>query len=299
MSLRTILLLLLLPLLSVGNMQALESTDFLPAGMLLQCVVDEPNFSLKTAEIGDPILCHLGTTTAFGRQAFPSGSYLTGHLEDAKAPGHFFGKGSLTVQFDRLVLPGQAALPLAAKVISVPKYKVERNGAIDGKGHAKRDAVEWAIPILWPVKVLTLPARGPYPALKGEVRITLRLMQDTVLPRAIAAYYSVPTPPWANPASPARPTSTVSRDAQFRNAAYLMPPQRTLTGAMPSGRKDTILVMKDQSAHVVQKYWLEGDQIRCLTANGENRMVPVTSLDFTETARINRERSVLFVLQSR
>jgi hypothetical protein len=268
--------------------------------MLLQCVVDEPNFSSKTAEVGDPILCHLGTTTAFGRQAFPRGSYLTGRLESAKDPGHFFGKGSLTIQFDRLVLPGQAVLPLSAKVLSVPKYKVERNGAIDGKGHAKRDAIEWAIPILWPVKVLTLPARGPYPTLKGEVRITLRLMEDTVLPRAVASYYSVPMPPWARPSSSARPTSsTVNNDAQFKNAVYVRPPQRALPVAMASDRRATVLVMKDQSAHVVQNYWLEGDMIRCVTQNGDSRTIPVASVDFTETVRINRERNVSFVLQSK
>ena len=52
----------------------------LPAGTLLQCTLDEPNFSSATAAVGDPVLCHLRGITEFGQQAFPRGSYLVGHL---------------------------------------------------------------------------------------------------------------------------------------------------------------------------------------------------------------------------
>jgi hypothetical protein len=268
----------------------------------LNCVIDEPNFSSKTAAIGDPILCHLGTTSAFGRQAFPRGSYLTGHLENAKDPGHFFGKGSLSIQFDRLVLPGEGVLPLAAKVVSVPKYKVERDGRIDGKGHAKRDAVEWAIPVLWPVKVLTLPARGPYPTLKGEVRITLRLMEDAVIPARVA---SVPMPPWTRPRS--RPTSlTVNPDYRLMSAADVRqaarPPEMVNVRRSAIGvaeRKPTLLVMKDHSAYLVQEYWLYREEIRCVMPSGENRRFLMANVDFTETVRINGERNVAFALQAR
>ena len=80
--------------------------------------------------------------------------------------------------FDRLVLPGAVTVPLSAKVISLPRLRADREGKIQGRGHPKRDALGWAIPVLWPVKILTLPARGPRPTLKGEVRITLRLLED-------------------------------------------------------------------------------------------------------------------------
>ena len=53
----------------------------LPAGTLLQCTLNEPNFSTATAAVGDPVLCHLRGVTEFGQQAFPRGSYLVGHLE--------------------------------------------------------------------------------------------------------------------------------------------------------------------------------------------------------------------------
>src|ERR1700721_3767079 len=74
----------------------------LPAGTLLQCTLNEPNFSTATAAVGDPVLCHLRGVTEFGQQAFPRGSYLVGHLESSKAPDHFFGKGNMKPQFDRI-----------------------------------------------------------------------------------------------------------------------------------------------------------------------------------------------------
>src|ERR1700723_2109511 len=155
---------------------------FLPAGTLLKCTMDEPNLSSATVAIGDPVLCRLHSMTEFGRQAFPRGSYLIGHLEAAQDPGHFWGKGFLKIQFDRIGLP-DGDMPLDAKVIGTRGYKVDKYGDIDGKGHAKRDIVEWMIPPLWPWKIIILPARGPRPTLKGESQLTLRLMDDVQMPQ--------------------------------------------------------------------------------------------------------------------
>src|SRR5712664_538690 len=77
----------------------------LPAGTLLQCTMNEPNFSSSTVAVGDPVLCHLHSVTEFGQQAFPRGSYLVGHMESAKDPGHFWGKGNMKLMFDRIGMP--------------------------------------------------------------------------------------------------------------------------------------------------------------------------------------------------
>jgi hypothetical protein len=159
----------------------------LPAGTLLKCTLNEPNFSSATAAVGDPVLCHLHGQTEFGQQAFPRGSYLVGHLEDAKDPGHFVGKGYLKLQFDRIGLP-TGDLPLESKIIATNGYKVDKEGRIDGKGHAKRDVIEWMFPPLWPWKVIMLPARGPRPKLKGESQITLRLMDDVEIAAMARTY---------------------------------------------------------------------------------------------------------------
>src|ERR1700756_10177 len=173
-----------------------------PAGTLLQCTVNEPNFSSATAAVGDPVLCHLRTLQEFGKQVFPRGSMLGGHLEADKEPGHFVGKGYLKITFDRVILPN-GDLPVPAKVIQARGYKVDKQGDIDGKGHAKRDVVEWMIPPLWPWKVVTLPLRGPRPTLKGEEPLELRLMDDIVIPRTLA--YGPYKPPYAS--SSVRPSS--------------------------------------------------------------------------------------------
>jgi hypothetical protein len=155
---------------------------FVPAGTLLSCTLDEPNFSSKTARPGDPVLCKTNRSVEmFGRSLIPRGAYLSARLRDYRDPGHFFGKGWLQLEFTSLTLPG-GSIPFDAKVISAARYRVSGDGRILGKGHPTRDAVEWSIPILWPVKVVTLPARGPRPALKGETQIELRLMEDLRIP---------------------------------------------------------------------------------------------------------------------
>jgi len=168
--------------LSAFTLSASARDVVLPAGTLLQCTLNEPNFSSATADVGDPVLCHLRAQIEFGQQAFPRGTYLVGHLESAKDPGHFFGKGYLKLQFDRIGLPS-GDLPLEAKVIATRGYKVDKEGKIDGKGHVKRDIIEWMLPPLWPWKVIMLPARGPRPALKGETALSLRLMDDVEIPQ--------------------------------------------------------------------------------------------------------------------
>ena len=160
----------------------------LPAGTLLQCSLNEPNFSTATVEVGDPVLCQLYGVSEFG-QSLPRGSYLVGHLDAAKNPGHFVGKGYLQLQFDRIGLPG-GDMPIQAKLISVTGFRVSREGKINGKGHAKRDVAEWMFPPLWPWKVIMLPARGPRPKLQRESTLTLRLMSDVEIPQVAQTFSS-------------------------------------------------------------------------------------------------------------
>ncbi len=204
-ALRAVCLLALFSLLAVC---ASAHDLILPAGTLLQCTLNEPNFSSASVAVGDPVLCHLRSVTEFGRQVIPRGSYLVGHLEAAQDPGHFWGKGYMKLQFDRIGMP-QGDMPLDAKVISTRGYKVDKYGDIDGKGHAKRDIVEWMIPPLWPWKIIMLPARGPRPTLKGESVLTLRLMDDVQLPQVAQTL----GPDWHFFGN--RPP-----DAQYENNAY-------------------------------------------------------------------------------
>lgn len=184
---RRTLCLVLLPFASLMFQSSARAQDILvPAGTLLHCTLDEPDLSSATASVGDPVICHLSSLQEFGHVVFPRGSYLGGHIESYKEPGHFFGKGNLKLTFDRIGLP-TTDVPVPGKVIAASGYRVNRKGEVVGHGHPKRDTVEWLLPPLWPSKVVTLPARGPRPALKGEEKLTLRLMDDVVVPRVTAA----------------------------------------------------------------------------------------------------------------
>ena len=69
---RRLILILVSTLAVLVSAAVVHAQDILvPAGTLLQCTMDEPNFSSKTAAIGDPVLCHLRTMQEFGRPVFP------------------------------------------------------------------------------------------------------------------------------------------------------------------------------------------------------------------------------------
>ena len=276
---------------------AVPAQDMLvPAGTLLQCTMDEPNFSSATAAVGDPVLCHLRTMQEFGKQLFPRGSMLGGHLEADKEPGHFVGKGYLKITFDRVILPN-VDVPVPAKVIQARGYKVDKEGDIDGKGHAKRDVVEWVFPPLWPWKVVTLPLRGPRPTLKGEEPLELRLMDDIVIPRIVAYGPAANSnrPPWVSSQKPSamngvQPSSV--QPAAEKSAASTGSEPIPTTCAGPLARVTT-LVLKSNAIYEVSKYRVNGDVLEFEELNGTKGAVDVNDVDWRKTTEMTSEvRSV-------
>ena len=253
--------------------------QLVPAGTLLQCTLDEPNFSSATAAIGDPVLCHLRTTQQFGRPMFPRGSMLGGHLEADKEPGHFVGKGYLRITFDRVILPN-GDLPVPAKVIQARGYKVDKQGDIDGKGHATRDTVEWMLPPLWPWKVLTLPARGPRPALKGEEPLQLRLMDDIVIPRFLAQMPHPDRPPFAQRSSF---NATPQTGGIQLASATTAPPVRNVAS---TGPRCTKLVLNSNQMIDVAKYHRQDDQLIITDAQGRSGSIEIADINWAKTAEM-------------
>jgi hypothetical protein len=291
-----------------------HSQDLLvPAGTLLQCTMDEPNFSSATATVGDPVLCHLRTQQEFGKPLFPRGSMLGGHLEAEKDPGRFVGKGYLKLTFDRVILPN-GDLPVPAKVIQARGYKVDKQGAIDGKGHATRDVVEWMIPPLWPWKVVSLPFRGPRPTIKGEEPLELRLMDDIVIPQHVAqvthdrpptaiiarpsAYHVLPQASAmqlavVNGASPSTQPDAPTAIPVVVEAAGSAQGSQTLPGGMDSSERFTMLVLKSNQMIEVMKYHRDGDLLMFQDVQGRNGSVDVKDVDWRKTSELTAEvRSV-------
>ena len=171
--------LLALSLLVAPPLFADAGQQLIPAGSLVSCTTGDARISSKTTAVGDPVLCKVEHRR--GDFMLPYGSYLGGEFSEYKDPGHFVGKGWMQLEFDRLYVNG-TAVPLDAKVVGVPGYKIDAQGRILGKGHPVRDTITWMIPILWPIDLINLPRRGPRPTLKTETALTLRVMEDVEVP---------------------------------------------------------------------------------------------------------------------
>ncbi len=296
--------------------------QILPAGTLLQCTLNEPNFSSASVAVGDPVLCHLRSVTEFGRQVIPRGSYLVGHLEAAQDPGHFWGKGYMKLVFDRIGMP-QGDMPLDAKVIATRGYKVDKYGDIDGKGHAKRDIVEWMIPPLWPWKIIMLPARGPRPTLKGESVLSLRLMDDVQLPQVAQTlgpdwHFFGPRPqndpqyqndayygslnnsagprlavrrvsPSEPPIAQEIPVVTYATYNPGATTARLASTSASITGTSPGV---PVFVLKTGMVLAVGNYTYQDGRISYELASGGNGVISTDEVDWTTTTQVNMQRGV-------
>jgi hypothetical protein len=285
----------------------------LPAGTLLQCTLNEPNFSSASVDVGDPVLCHLRGITEFGQQAFPRGSYLVGHLEAAKDPGHFVGKGYLKLQFDRIGLPS-GDLPLEAKVIATRGYHVDREGKIIGHGHPRRDVVEWMLPPLWPWKVIMLPARGPRAKLKGETVLSLRLMDDVQVPQVAQTH----GPSWHFFGKPhnesfhesqyqvGRPTLAVRNSAEAGGEGSLMAEARASFANLVSRVAGSpapvapsagpVFILKTGAVLAVGNYGYQDGRITYTLSNGGGGVVSSDEVDWSTTTRVNAQRGVRMTL---
>jgi len=278
-----------------------------PAGTLLQCTLNEPSLSSKTVDVGDPVLCHLRGITVFGQQAFPRGSYLVGHLEAAKDPGHFWGKGYLKLQFDRIGVPS-GDLPLEAKIISTRGYKVDKQGKIDGKGHPKRDVVEWMLPPLWPWKVIMLPARGPRPALKGETVLSLRLMDDVQIPQLAQTY----GPGWhffdrfKSQSYNDSQASSVRKQVTMQAASDTTTVQPTyaslVTREVPTNAQSApgmpVFVLNNGTVLSVSAYGYADNRITYTLMGGGTGVISTDDIDWSSTTRLNNQRGVRLSLHN-
>ncbi|HKU26438.1 MAG TPA: hypothetical protein VJQ54_13270 [Candidatus Sulfotelmatobacter sp.] len=285
------------------NQDASARDTVLPAGTLLQCTLNEPNLSTNTMDVGDPVLCHLRGVTEFGQQAFPRGSYLVGHLDAAKDPGHFWGKGYLKLQFDRIGLP-TGDLPLDAKVISTKGYKVDKQGKIDGKGHPRRDVVEWLLPPLWPWKVVMLPARGPRPKLKGETVLSLRLMDDVSIPQVAQTYgpgwhfFNRMSGAWEDAKaafSTPQLTSRPSQDAQMSYANYVTTEASAANVTSPGM---PVFVLNSGTVLAVSGYGYQDKRITYSLVGGGTGVISTDDVDWSTTTRVNNKRGVHLTLHA-
>jgi hypothetical protein len=210
----------------------------------------------------------------------------------------------LKLEFDRLGLPS-TDVPVPSKVVALRSYHIDKEGDIKGKGHARRDVVEWLLPPLWPWKVLTLPLRGPQPALKGESQLTLRVMEDIVVPRS-----AMLQPGWhyfgessaLQPSGEATPAS--SKDAtpvpQPAAAQPMLRPMpaaaraQTVSDVAPEktdGSRVTFIALKSDQTYAVAHYRIDGKQVNYVLASGAAGAIGVSDVDWIKTSQLNAQRT--------
>jgi hypothetical protein len=211
-------------------------------------------------------------------------------------------------------------VPVPSKVIATKGYKVDKKGDIVGKGHPKRDVVEWMIPPLWPWKIITLPGRGPRPALKGESQITVRLMDDIEVPRNAAAYRpaSYDRPPayyrrqsFDHPVSSPKTDETLPKienlsierqpaeqEANPAQALEVHPAPAIETQQLQPLSADVtakpelrvrMIALKSQNVYVVTHYRIDGGSVRYELTDGKRGSIDVTEVDWRTTSRLNAE----------
>jgi hypothetical protein len=276
--------------------------QMIPAGSLVQCTVSEPKLSSKTTDIGDPVLCQVGHVELYGRSVLPYGSYLEGRFEDYKDPGHLVGKGWMELKFDRMFIPPGQVIPVSAKVVYVPKFLVDKQGRIHGKGHAVRDTVGWLIPVLWPIDLINLPRRGPRPVLKAETRLTLKIMDDFGVPLPDQYSYQQQYQPY-NP-----PRDQYGYSQRTAPMTYTPPPappapvyqQMSYSSAPPLPPPVTVLMLRSGHRTMATQYWFDagGGQFRYIALNGVPMVCSIGLLDLPATVEINRSRGVAFAIPS-
>ena len=170
------------------------------------------------------------------------------------------------------------------------------------------------VPVLWPIKIVTLPMRGPYPAFKGESRLTMRLMEDVDVPVPTAARASIPAPPWARPASYTpeaygllRPASMVTREPVEPPTAGQSAAETPTLTARPveqaatadPGTRTALVVLHGGAAFLARQYWIQGGQMHCVSEDGEAKAFPLENVDLYQTVKVNRERNVEFSLRTK
>jgi len=186
--------------------------------------------------------------------------------------------------------------------------------------------VEWLIPPLWPWKILTLPAKGPRPTLKGEEQVTVRLMDDIDVPRQSSSLHSYQRPPapasyhsqlFRKPVSlknsekpaPQKPAdngdpadvsesgyearSVAPAADSTANAAVTaeVPAQIVRTSSVVTGQpaRVRLIALKSENVYAVTDYRINGGSLSYVLASGGKGSVDITEVDWRATSRLNAE----------
>ncbi len=179
-------------------------------------------------------------------------------------------------------------------------YKTDRQGDIVGKGHATCDVVEWLFPPLWPWKMISLPARGPRPTFKGEELLTLRLMDDVVVPK-VADVRPAPMPGWHYFG---QPSAFLQNGPQSYNSLEVSITTGSASAApdpLPASRTERLscIVLKSNEVLRVTSYRIDDGHLNYVLYDGTPGSAEVDEVDWTRTSEMRTAQATGRTLESR
>jgi hypothetical protein len=156
----------------------------LPAGTIIRIFPDE---KLTAGATSGPIVFSLGSNVGFlNHPALLSrGSKVLGRIVESQQAGRLWGKAQSHIVLTSILTP-DCEYPIDAKIVEAGSFNVEDN-VVEGRGHAKRDALLLLFPPTTLYQVLRIPSRGPKLVLDTETPLTLKLMQPLYSDQALSA----------------------------------------------------------------------------------------------------------------
>ena len=61
----------------------------------------------------------------------------------------------------------------------------------------------------------------------------------------------------------------------------------------------TVIALQAGTALIASRYWVEGEDLHCMSQDGSEQSVPLTLVDLAQTVKVNQERNVAFSLHSK
>ena len=108
----------------------------------------ERTISTKVAQPNDKFYGRITVpVTSQNRIVIPVGSFILGHVQHIRRPGHLKGKGELTLTFDSIVFPDGITRNIEAAVQSSENYRTnhtQEEGKLEAPGSQGRETVEGA-----------------------------------------------------------------------------------------------------------------------------------------------------------
>lgn len=108
----------------------------------------ERTISTKTAQPNDKFYGRITVpVTSQDRIVIPVGSFILGHVQHIRRPGHLKGKGELILTFDSIVFPGGITRNIEAMVQSSENYHTnhtQEEGTLEAHGSQGKETVEGA-----------------------------------------------------------------------------------------------------------------------------------------------------------